>query len=81
MAWACPRRGDPTVDDGEDRPRGLHRGIGGLIEDAPHLAIAFGTAVTAAAIFIAFRGPQAQVNQLRIPSQHPAYRLRTTAQT
>jgi len=31
---------DPTVDDGEDRPLGLH-GIGGLIKDAPHLAIAF----------------------------------------
>jgi hypothetical protein len=40
-------RDDPTVHDREDRPLGLHRGIGGLIEDARHLAIAFGAAVTA----------------------------------
>ena len=37
---------DPTVHDGEDRPLGLHGRISGLIEDAPHLAIAFGAAVT-----------------------------------
>jgi hypothetical protein len=33
---------DPTVHDGKDRPLGLYRPLGRLIEDAPHLAIAFG---------------------------------------
>ena len=37
---------DAAIHDGRDRPFGLHRGIGSLIEDAPHLAIAFGAAVT-----------------------------------
>jgi hypothetical protein len=36
---------DSAIHDGEDRSLGLHRGIGGLIEDAAHLAIAFGAAV------------------------------------
>jgi hypothetical protein len=30
-------RDDPAVDDGKDRPLGFHRGVGGLIEDAPHI--------------------------------------------
>ena len=38
-------RDDPTIHDGKDRPFGLHGGVGGLIEDAPHLAVAFGAAV------------------------------------
>jgi hypothetical protein len=33
-------RDEPTVHDREDGSLGLHRGIGGLIEDAPHLAVA-----------------------------------------
>jgi hypothetical protein len=37
---------DPTIYDGEDRSFGLYRRIGRLIKDAPHLAIAFGAAVT-----------------------------------
>ena len=36
---------DPTVDDGKDHPLGFHRGVGGLVEDASHLPIAFGAAV------------------------------------
>lgn len=36
---------DPTVDDGKNRPLGLHRGVGGLVEDTSHLPVAFGAAV------------------------------------
>src|ERR1700730_4288404 len=38
--------GEPAIHDGEDRALGLNRSIGGLIEDAAHLAVIFGTAVT-----------------------------------
>jgi hypothetical protein len=34
-------RDEPPIHDGEDRALGFHSGIGGLIEDASHLAIAF----------------------------------------
>ena len=46
MACAWPRRGTSRRHDGEDRPLGFHGGIGGLIDDASHLAIAFRAAVT-----------------------------------
>ena len=36
---------DPTVDDGKDRPLGLHRGVGGLVEDTSHLPVALGAAM------------------------------------
>ena len=39
-------RNESTVDDGEDRALSLHGGVRGLIEDATHLAVAFGAAVT-----------------------------------
>src|SRR4029077_18878377 len=39
-------RAQPAVHDVEDRPLRLHRGIGGLVEDASHLPIAFRAAVT-----------------------------------
>ena len=35
-------RDQATVHDVEDRPFRLHRGVGGLVEDASHLPIAFG---------------------------------------
>ena len=38
-------RDEPTVHDREDCSLGLHRGIGGLVENAPHLAIAFRAAM------------------------------------
>ena len=38
-------RDEPAIHDGEDRTLGLHRGIGGLVQDASHLAISFGAAV------------------------------------
>jgi hypothetical protein len=38
-------RDQATVHDVEDRPFRLHRGIGGLVEDASHLPIAFGAPV------------------------------------
>ena len=39
-------RDEPAVDDRKDRPLRLHRGVGGLIQHAAHLSIAFGAAVT-----------------------------------
>lgn len=39
-------RDEPTIDHGEDGPLGLDGGIGRLIEDASHLPVAFGAAVT-----------------------------------
>ena len=39
-------RDDAAVHDGKDRPLGFHRGVGGLIQDASHLSIASGAAVT-----------------------------------
>ena len=39
-------RDEPAIHDGEDRALRLHRGVGGLIQDASHLSIAFGAAVT-----------------------------------
>ena len=57
IAWACPSRGThPELHHGKDRPLGLHCGVGGLIEDAAHLAVTFRTAVTvvhAGALFVA----------------------------
>jgi hypothetical protein len=32
--------GDPTIDDGRDRPVGFHRCVRSLVEDASHLPIA-----------------------------------------
>jgi hypothetical protein len=49
-------RDEPAIHDGEDRPLRFHGGVGGLIQDASHLAIALGAAVTvvhAGALFIA----------------------------
>src|SRR5262245_53513943 len=39
-------RDEPAVHDRKDRPLRLHRGVSGLIQDAAHLSIAFGAAVT-----------------------------------
>src|SRR5206468_4389787 len=39
-------RDEPAIHDREDGALGLHRGVGRLIQDAPHLSVAFGTAVT-----------------------------------
>src|SRR4051794_40905394 len=39
-------RDEPTIHNGEDGALRLHRGVGGLIQDASHLPVAFGTAVT-----------------------------------
>jgi hypothetical protein len=33
---------EPAIHDGEDRPLGFHRSLGGLIEDPPHLALCLG---------------------------------------
>src|SRR5262249_8842371 len=38
-------RDEPSVDEREDRALGCHRCVCGLIRDAPHLAVTFGTAV------------------------------------
>src|SRR5262249_13756280 len=35
-------RDDTAIHHGKDRPLGLHGGVRGLIEDATHLAVAFG---------------------------------------
>jgi hypothetical protein len=37
---------EPAIHDREDGALRLHRGVGRLIQDAPHLAVALGTAVT-----------------------------------
>jgi hypothetical protein len=39
-------RHEPTIHHGEDGAPGLDGGIGGLVEDAAHLAIAFRAPVT-----------------------------------
>ena len=39
-------RNESAIHDGEDRALGLHGGVRGLIEDAPHLTVALRTAVT-----------------------------------
>ena len=39
-------RDEPAIDDREDAPLGLYRGVGRLVQDASHLPVAFGTAVT-----------------------------------
>src|ERR1700754_1469899 len=39
-------RHEAAIDDGEDGAPGLHCGIGGLIENAPHLPIPLWTAMT-----------------------------------
>src|SRR5437870_11314965 len=36
---------EPSIDDREDRALGLRRRVCSLIDDAPHLAVALGTAV------------------------------------
>jgi hypothetical protein len=38
-------RDEPAIHDGEDGALRLHRGVGGLIQDASHLSISFGAAV------------------------------------
>jgi len=50
-------RDEPTIHDGEDGALRLHRGVGGLIQDASHLSISFGAAMTvvhARTLFIAW---------------------------
>src|SRR4051812_12203155 len=39
-------RDEPAVHDRKDRPLRLYGGVGGLIQHAAHLSIAFGAAVT-----------------------------------
>ena len=39
-------RDEPAIHDGEDGALRFHRGVGGLSQDASHLSIAFGAAVT-----------------------------------
>ena len=39
-------RDESAIDDREDRAFGLHRGVRRLIQDASHLTVAFGAAVT-----------------------------------
>jgi hypothetical protein len=39
-------RGEPAIDNREDGALRLHRGVGRLIQDASHLTVALGTAVT-----------------------------------
>ena len=39
-------RDEPTLHDGEDGALSLHRSVGRWIQDASHLPVALGTAVT-----------------------------------